>query len=153
MQPNLKPDLREVRDAPDRATAEAAIALFAEKYALKDPKAVDGPVKDSEALIAFFDFPAEHCDHLRTTNPIESVLATLRHRTAHTKGALSHKTATLIVFNLFIAASKTWRRPKAENRLPMIVDGVTCRDGVENNPAPLERAFETARYPIPTIAP
>ena len=91
MQPNMKADLREVRDAPDRATAEAAIAVFADKYGAKYPKAVECLTKDREALLAFFDFPAEHWDHLRTANPIESVFATVRHRTVRTKGALSHK--------------------------------------------------------------
>jgi transposase-like protein len=70
---------------------------------------------DLEALLAFFDFPAEHWDHLRTSNPIESVFATVRHRTVRTKGALSAKTAKLMVFKLVNAAAKTWRRLKGEN--------------------------------------
>jgi len=130
VQPNLKADLREVRDAPDRATAEAAIAVFAEKYGAKYPKAVEGLTKDRHTLLAFFDFPAEHWDHLRTTNPIESVFATVRHRTVRTKGALSHKTARLMVFQLVMAASKTWRRLKGETLLPMLIAGVTFPDGV-----------------------
>ena len=72
------------------------------------------PTKDREALLAFFDFPAEHWDHLRTSNPIESVFATVRHRTVRTKGALSAKTATLMVFKLVNAAAKTWRRLKGD---------------------------------------
>ena len=86
--------------------------------------------KDREALLAFFEFPAEHWDHLRTANPIESVFATVRHRTVRTKGALSQKTARLMVFKLVMAASKTWRRLKGENRLPMIIEGVKFTDGV-----------------------
>ena len=73
VQPGMKEDLREVRDAPDRATAEAAIGTFVEKYATKYPKAVECLAKDREALLSFFDFPADHWDHLRTANPIESV--------------------------------------------------------------------------------
>ena len=96
------------------------------KYA----KAAECLVKDREALLAFFDFPAEHWDHLRTANPIESVFATVRHRTVRTKGALSHKTARLMVFKLVMAASKTWRRLKGQNRLPMIIEGVRLADGV-----------------------
>ena len=71
-------------------------------------------------------------DHLRTANPIESVFATVRHRTVRTKGALSQKTARLMVFKLVMAASKTWRRLKGENRLPMLLAGVTVTvtDGV-----------------------
>ena len=83
VQPNMKADLREVRDAPDRATAETAIAVFAAKYGAKYPKAVDGLTKDRDVLLTFFDFPAEHWDHLRTADPIESVFATVRHRTGH----------------------------------------------------------------------
>src|SRR5664280_3419025 len=65
--------------------------------------------------LAFYDFPAEHWDHLRTTNPIESVFATVRHRTVRTRGSLSSTTAKLMVFKLIIAASKTWRRLQGEN--------------------------------------
>ena len=130
VQPNMKTDLREVRDAPDRATAEAAIAVFAEKYGAKYSKAVECLTKDRKALLAFFDFPAEHWDHLRTSNPVESVFATVRHRTVRTKGALSQKTARLMVFKLVIAASKTWRRLKGEKRLPMVVAGVRFTDGI-----------------------
>jgi transposase-like protein len=130
VQPNMKADLREVRDAPDRATAEAAITVFAEKYGAKYPKAVDCLTRNRDALLAFFDFPAEHWDHLRTTNPIESVFATVRHRTVRTKGALSQKTARLMVFKLIMAAAKSWRRLKGENVLPMLMAGVTFTDGV-----------------------
>jgi transposase-like protein len=130
VQQNIKADLREVRDAPDRATADAAIAVFIDKYGTKYPKATECLTKDREALLAFFDFPAEHWDHLRTTNPIESVFATVRHRTVRTKGALSHKTARLMVFKLVIAASKTWRRLKGENQLPRVVEGIKFTDGV-----------------------
>ena len=98
VQPGIKDDLREVRDAPDRATAAAAITVFADKYGAKYPKAVDCLTKDQDALLAFFDFPAEHWDHLRTANPIESVFATVRHRTERTKGALSQMSARLMVF-------------------------------------------------------
>ena len=130
VQPAMKADLAEVRDAQDRASAEAAIAVFAEKYGAKYAKAVECLVKDQNALLTFFDFPAEHWDHLRTTNPIESVFATVRHRTVRTKGALSRKTAQLMVFKLAMAASKTWRRLKGENRLPMVIAGVKFTDGV-----------------------
>ena len=104
--------------------------MFAEKYGAKYPKAVECLAKDQEALTAFFDFPAEHWDHLRTANPVESVFATVRHRTVRTKGALSQKTARLMVFKLVMAASRTWRRLKGENRLPMLLAGVTVTDGV-----------------------
>src|SRR5579864_1156503 len=117
--------------------AEAAIDVFADKYGAKYEKAVACLTKDRNALLAFFDFPAEHWDHLRTSNPIESVFATVRHRTVRTKGALSQDTARLMVFKLVMAAAKTWRRLKGENQLPKVVQGVTFQNGVEvfNTPA------------------
>jgi putative transposase len=131
VQPTAKADLREVWMAPDRATADAAIETFAEKYGAKYEKAVTCLLKDRNALLTFYDFPAEHWDHLRTSNPIESVFATVRHRTVRTKGALSQDTARLMVFKLVMAAAKTWRKLKGENQLPKVIQGVTFRDGVE----------------------
>ncbi len=137
VQPAAKADLREVWNALDRATAEAAAATFADKYGAKYDKAVACLTKDRDALLTFYDFPAEHWDHLRTSNPIESVFATVRHRTVRTKGALSQDTARLMVFKLVMAAAKTWRRLKGENQLPKVVQGVTFTNGVEviNTPA------------------
>jgi putative transposase len=137
VQPAAKADLREVWMAPDRTTAAAAIESFAEKYAAKYKKAVTCLLKDRNALLTFYDFPAEHWDHLRTSNPIESVFATVRHRTVRTKSALSQDTARLMVFKLVMAAAKTWRKLKGENQLPKVIQGVTFRDGVEviNTPA------------------
>ena len=88
-------------------------------------------MKDRDALLTFYDFPAEHWDHLRTANPIESVFATVRHRTVRTRGALSQDTARPMVFKLIMAAAKTWRRLKGENQLPKVVAGVTFRNGIE----------------------
>ena len=127
---NMKTDLREIYGAPTRAAAEAAIDVFADKYGAKYEKAVACLTKDREALLAFFDFPAEHWDHLRTSNPIESVFATVRHRTLRTKGALSAKTAKLMVFKLVDAAAKTWRRLKGENQLPKVIAGIKFQNGI-----------------------
>jgi putative transposase len=137
VQPAAKADLREIWQAPDRTAAETAVATFAEKYGTKYQKAVTCLTKDQEALLTFYDFPAEHWDHLRTSNPIESVFATVRHRTVRTKGALSQDTARLMVFKLVMAAAKTWRRLKGENQLPKLIQGVTFKNGVEviNTPA------------------
>lgn len=121
VQPGMKEALREIRDAPDRATAEAAIEAFARKHQAKYPKAVECLAEDCEPLLAFLDFPAEQWDHLRTANPIKSVSATLRHRTVRTKGALSRKTARLMVFKPVMAASKTSRRLKGENQSPKVI--------------------------------
>jgi transposase-like protein len=140
VQANMKKDLREVHRAPSRASAEAAIDVFAEKYAAKYGKAVECLTKDREVLLAFYDFPAEHWDHLRTSNPIESVFATVRHRTVRTKGSLSPTTAKLMVFKLVIAASHTWRRLKGTNQLPKIIAGVKFTDGIEVIQVPANHA-------------
>ena len=131
VQANMKTDLREVYRAPNRTSAEAAIEVFAEKYRAKYGRAVECLTKDRDALLAFYDFPAEHWDHLRTTNPIESVFATVRHRTVRTKGSLSPTTARRMVFKLVMAASKTWRRLKGTNQLPKLIAGVRFNDGIE----------------------
>ena len=96
--------------------------------------------KDRDALLTLYDFPAEHWDHLRTSNPIESVFATVRHRTVRTKGALSHDTTRLTVFNLVMAAAKTWRRLKGEDQVPKVVQGVTFTNGVEVISTPAQSA-------------
>ena len=131
VQTSMKTDLREIHHAPSRAAADAAIEVFAQKYGAKYAKAVECLAKDRQALLAFFDFPAEHWDHLRTSNPIESVFATVRHRTVRTRGALSPTTARLMVFKLVMAAAKTWRRLKGENQLPKLLAGVRFQDGTE----------------------
>jgi transposase-like protein len=91
-------------------------------------------------LLAFYDFPAEHWDHLRTSNPIESVFATVRHRTVRTKGALSQKTVKIMVFTLIRAASKTWRKLKGANQLPLLIEGVKFVDGIASSDARENRA-------------
>ncbi|SRR5579872_1000833 len=140
VQPAAKADLREIWHAPDRTTAETAIATFAEKYGAKYEKAVSCLVRDRDTLLTFYDFPAEHWDHLRTSNPIESVFATVRHRTVRIKGALSQDTARLMVFKLVTAAAKTWRRLKGENQLPKVVLGVKFTNGVEVTNTPAQSA-------------
>src|SRR3977135_1380742 len=131
VQANMKKDLREVYLAPNRASSEGELDVFAEKYGAKYDKAVVCLTKDRDTLLAYFEFPAEHWDHLRTTNPIESLFATVRHRTGRTKGSLSPTTARLMVFRLVIAASATWRRLKGTNHLPKIIAGVRFKDGIE----------------------
>ncbi len=121
IQPAVKSDLRDIWQAETRVDAGAAMDIFTDKYGAKYEKAVACLTKDREALLAFYDFPAEHWDHLRTGNPIESVFATVRHRTVRTKGALSQKTARLMVYKLIQAASKGWRRLKGANLLPMVI--------------------------------
>jgi putative transposase len=131
LQPAAKADLREIWTAPDRGAAGAAITKFVEKYGVKYDKAATCLVKDRDALLTFCDYPAEHWEHLRTSNPIESVFATVRHRTVRTKGALSQDTARLMVFKLVTAAAQTWRKLNGQNQLPKVIQGLTFRDGVE----------------------
>ena len=140
MQPAVTADLREISHAETRAAALAAIETFKVKYTAKYERGVACLTKDTVALLAFFDFPAEHWEHLRTSNPIESVFATVRHRTVRTKGALSQKTARLMVFTLVRAASKKWRKLNGTNQLPRIIDGVTFTDGVAQSDATQSRA-------------
>jgi putative transposase len=140
MQPTVTADLREISHAETRAAALAAIETFKEKYAAKYQRGVACLTKDTEALLTFYDFPAEHWDHLRTSNPIESVFATVRHRTVRTKGALSQKTAKLMVFTLVRAASKTWRKLNGTNQLPRVIEGAKFTDGVATSDPTQNRA-------------
>ena len=82
-------------------------------------------------LLTFYDFPAEHWKHIRTTNPIESVFATVRNRTRKTKGCLSRKTALAMVFKLMMSAKKKWRKLSGTNRLPEVIQGVEFKDGIK----------------------
>ena len=140
MQPAVAADLREISHAETRAAALAAIDTFKAKYAAKYQRGVACLTKDTEVLLAFYDYPAEHWEHLRTSNPIESVFATVRHRTVRTKGALSQKTARLMVFTLIRAASKKWRKLNGTNQLPRVIEGVRFNDGVAQTDATQSRA-------------
>jgi len=140
MAATVKADLQEIHHAETKAAAQAAINVFKEKYGIKYAPAVACLAKDEEALLAFYDFPAEHWDHLRTSNPIESVFATVRHRTVRTKGALSQKTVKIMVFTLIRAASKTWRKLKGANQLPLLIEGVKFVDGIASSDARENRA-------------
>lgn len=131
MAPAVKSDLHDISHAETRAAALAALQTFEDKYAAKYPRAVTCLTKDRDALMAFYDYPAGHWDHLRSTNPIESVFATVRRRTVRTRGALSQKIAKLMVFTLIQAAAKSWRRLNGRNQLPKVIEGIKFRNGVE----------------------
>jgi putative transposase len=120
--------------AETRKDAEAAFDRFVELYGVKYDKAVACLQKDRDVLLAFYDFPAEHWKHLRTTNPIESTFATVRHRTIRSKGCLSNKTALAMVFKLIEGAQKTWRRLDGQNLLPILIANVKFKDGIEASP-------------------
>jgi transposase-like protein len=133
VQPKAKTDLAEIWNAESRADAEKAFNRFLAKYRAKYDKAADCLAKDREALLAFYDFPAEHWKHIRTGNPIESTFATVRHRTTRSKGCLSHETGMIMVFKLILAAQASWRRLDGQNQLPKVITGVKFADGIEVN--------------------
>ena len=130
-QPKAKRALQEIWMAETKKDALVAFDAFVEAWGVKYEKAVDCLTRDREALLAFYDFPAEHWKHLRTTNPIESSFATVRHRTVRAKGCLSNKTALAMIFKLAEAAEKSWRRLDGHNQLPKIILGVKFADGIE----------------------
>ena len=117
--------------AETQKDAVKAFDAFVETYQIKYHRAADCLTKDRDALLAFYDFPAEHWKHLRTTNPIESTFATVRHRTIRSKGCLSNKTALAMVFKLVEGAQKSWRRIDGHNQLPKLILGVKFSDGIE----------------------
>jgi len=131
LQAKAKSDLKDIWMAETRVDAEAAFDLFIEKYGVKYDKAVACLTKDRDALLAFYDFPAEHWKHLRTTNPIESAFATVRHRTKRSKNCLTRNTAMAMVFKLLIAAEKRWRGVDGKHLLPRIQQGAKFNDGIE----------------------
>jgi putative transposase len=129
-----KQDLHAVYEAESRAAAEKAFDHFLAKYGAKYDKAVDCLNRDREALLAFYDSPAEHWKHVRTTNPIESTFATIRLRTAKTKGCLSRKTALAMVFKLAKSAERHWRHLNGSDRLAQVIQGVPFHDGEPAQP-------------------
>ena len=113
----------------NRKAAEGAFDRFLAKYGAKYDKAAGCLSKDRESLLAFYNFPAEHWKHVRTSNPIESTFATVRLRTDKTKGCLSRQTALAMVFKLAKSAERSWRRLDGSDRLAQVIQGVRFRDG------------------------
>ena len=132
VQPKAKAHLHDIWQAETRADATAAFGFFVDAYGAKWDKAVAKLVKDRDALLTFYDYPAEHWKHIRTSNPIESTFATVRHRTKRTKGCLSRKTGLAMAFRLMMSAQKKWRKLDGRNRLPDVISGVEFRDGVRH---------------------
>ena len=130
-QPKAKRALQEIWMAETKNDALAAFDAFVEIWGIKYDKAVECLIKDRDALLTFYDFPAEHWKHLRTTNVIESSFATVRHRTVRSKGCLSNKTALAMIFKLAEAAEKSWRRLNGHNQLPKLILGVKFAGGIE----------------------
>ncbi|MFY9610569.1 MAG: IS256 family transposase [Blastocatellia bacterium] len=131
--------LHEIWMAPTRAQALEAFERFVKGYRAKYPGAVEKLTKDREALLAFYDFPAEHWLHLRTTNPIESTFATVRHRTTRTKNCVSRATFLGLAFKLVQEAQKSWRRIRGAERTAELLGGAVFKDGVPTPDNPSER--------------
>jgi putative transposase len=129
LQPRAKDMLHEIMYAPDRESAREDIERFEEEYGARYPKAVECLLKDRDTLLTFFDFPAEHWIHLRTTNPIESPFATVRARTRRTKGAGSRKAGLAMAFKLALACQDHWRRINAPGLVEPVRAGVEFKDG------------------------
>jgi putative transposase len=113
----------------NNADAYAAFDRFVTIHAAKYPKATDTLKKDRESLHAFYDFPAEHWQHLRTTNAIESTFATVRHRTTRTRNCVSRPTFLGLAFKLIEEAEKTWRRINGPEQIKLLLEGVAFKDG------------------------
>ena len=129
-QPTARRMLADIRDAEDRDHAVTAITALAEAYAAKYPKAVAKIVDDTETLLAFFDFPAEHWIHLKTTNPIESTFATVRLRTKVTKGPGSRAAGLAMAFKLIEAAQGRWRAVNGSHLVALVRAGAKFEKGV-----------------------
>jgi transposase-like protein len=129
VQPRAKDMLHEIMYAPDRQSAREDIERFSQEFQAKYPKAVECLLKDQDQLLTFFDFPAEHWIHLRTTNPIESTFSTVKARTKRTKGAGSRKAGLAMAFKLLLGAERRWRKINAPHLVALVQAGVSFPDG------------------------
>ena len=135
LQPDAKKLIHEMYLAPTRDDASIAYTEFCEQYEAKYPKAVACLTKDQDVLFAFYDFPSEHWLHLRTTNPIESTFATVRHRHRQTKGSGSRTATLTMVFKLGLEAEKKWRKLNGYSLVAKVIEGVRFVDGEEQKVA------------------
>ena len=131
VQPKAKAALHEIWMAETKAQAPAAFEQFVRAYQAKYPKAVECLIKDREALLAFYDFPAEHWIHIRSSNVIESAFATIRHRTDRAKGCLTRTGMLSMIFKLGMSAEHSWRRLRGFEWLAKVIRGVKFQDGIE----------------------
>lgn len=133
LQARAKGHLQDIWMAETKADADVAFDFFIEAYGAKYDKAAERLVKDRDVLLSFYEFPAEHWKHIRTTNPIESTFATVRLRTVKTKGCLSRKTALAMTFKLILSAKRKWRKLDGSTLLAEVIDGVQFPDGIKLN--------------------
>lgn len=132
--------LQEIWMAATRAEALTAFERFLSVYGTKYPKATEKLAKDRASLLAFYDFPAAHWAHVRTTNPIESTFATVRHRTTRTRNCVSRATFLGLVFKLVEEAEKSWHRIRGAEKIELLLKGIAFKDGeaAQDNP-PLQQ--------------
>ena len=130
VQPKAKADIHEIWMAETKKDAEKAFDTFLAKYRAKYPGATDCLAKDRDVLLTFYDFPAEHWIHIRTTNPIESTFDTVRHRHRKTKGSGSRNACLAMVFKLMQAAERKWRRLNAAKHILHLLAGYKYEDGI-----------------------
>ena len=133
LQARAKVGLHEIWMAETKANAQTAFNQFVASYGAKYPKATECLAKDRAALLAFYDFPAEHWIHIRSSNVIESSFATVRHRTDRTKGCLTRDGMLAMIYKLGQSAERNWRRLRGFEWLAKVVEGVQFRDGIEMN--------------------
>ncbi len=135
VQPKAKSDIHDIWQAETRKAANTAFDHFLEKYDAKYPKACECLRKDRAVLLTFYDFPAEHWAHLRTTNPIESTFATIRLRHRRTKGSGTRRTSLAMMFKLAESASKKWRRLRGYEQIAHVIQGRQFIDGTRQEDA------------------
>lgn len=131
VQPKAKSALHDIWQAATREDAERTFEHFIVTYEAKYPKATHCLLKDRDALMTFYDFPAVHWQHLRTTNPIESTFSTIRHRTTRTKGCVTRDSLLHMMFELGQCAEKNWRKLRGFVYLAKIIEGVKFVNGEE----------------------
>jgi putative transposase len=129
LQSKARADLQEIWRAPTLLAAETACKRFVTSHGAKYPQAVEKLTKDEDALLAFYDFPAEHWLHIRTTNPIESTFATVRHRSSRTRNCVSRDTFLGLAFKLMEEAEKTWHKINGADKIPALLQGTVFKDG------------------------
>jgi putative transposase len=147
VQPKAKAALHEIMKAPSREAAVEEIGRFRDEYGAKYPKAVETLSRNQDKLLTFFDFPAEHWLHIRTSNPIESAFSTVRLRQRVTKGAGSRRRGLTMAFKLLEMAQRRWRRLNSSELLPLVRAGVQFKDGVRverDDQLPEEQSAEVA---------
>ena len=131
LQGKAKSMIHDIYLSSSKKDANVAFDKFIEEFALKYPKAVECLTKDRDNLLSFYDYPAEHWPHIRTTNPIESTFATVRLRTHKTKGCGSRIATVTMVFKLLLSAQKKWKKLRGYRKIKDVMDGVVFKDGVK----------------------